>query len=52
MSKTFSKKEEDWRRWQDDASDYFDSINPGMRELLKEVEVESDPVDRSWLDNA
>ena len=52
VPKTFSNKEEDWRRWQDDASDYFDNINPGMRELLKEVELETEPVDDDWLQGA
>ena len=28
--------------------DYFDHINPGMKEFLKEVEVEKDLVDGSW----
>ena len=52
VPKTFSNKEEDWRRWQDDVSDYFDSINPGMRELLKEVELETEPIDEIWLNAA
>ena len=52
VPKTFSNKEEDWRRWQDDASDYFDNINPGMRELLKDIELEMEPIDDDWLTGA
>ena len=52
VPKVFSNKEEDWRRWQDDAMDYFDSINPGMKELLKEIEVETVPVDDDWIKKA
>ena len=52
MPKTFSNKEEDWRTWQDDVMDYFDSITPGMRDLLKEVELETEPAGQEWLDKA
>ena len=50
VPKTFTNKEEDWRRWQDDAMDYFDSLNEGMKDLLKEVELEARPVDNAWLE--
>ena len=52
VPKVFTNKEEDWRRWQDDAMDYFDSINPGMKDLLREIELETVPVDDVWINNA
>ena len=29
-----------WRAWKEDAEDYMDTANAGMRKLLKEVEAE------------
>ena len=46
---TFTDKVEDWRQWQEDVMDYFDNINPGMKEFLKEVEAETETVDDEWL---
>ena len=36
----FTDNLEDWGQWQEDMLDYFDHINPGMKEFFKEVEVE------------
>ncbi len=45
----FSDKPEDWRQWQDDVMDLFDNVNPGMKEFMKIVEVETETVDQAWL---
>ena len=45
----FSNKEEECRRWQEDVTDFFDSQNVGMRDLLKKVELEANPVDENWV---
>jgi hypothetical protein len=45
----FSDKAEDWRQWHDDVMDYFDNVNPGMKEVPKEVEGETDVVDEGWV---
>ena len=44
VPKTFSNQEDQWRQWQDDVTEYFDNITPGMRKFLKEVELEPEPV--------
>jgi len=44
----FTDKQEDWRMWQEEASDYFDSIRPGMKKLLEDVGKETDTVDSDW----
>ena len=44
----FSGKAEDWRMWQEEVSDYFDSMRPGMKKLLEDVEKEADTVDIAW----
>lgn len=48
MPKEFSGQGEDWRAWQDDVLDYLDSVTPGMREFLKEAELETDAVTEQW----
>ena len=48
VPKAFSDKAEDWRTWQEEIEDYLDSVNPGMKELLKEVDKEEDPIDEIW----
>ena len=49
IPKTFSNQEDEWRQWQDDVSDYFDHMNPGMRKFLKLVEAETEPVTEDWV---
>lgn len=44
VPKEFTGKSDDWRSWQDDLLDYFDNVTPGMREFLKEVDLENDAV--------
>ena len=47
----FGSAEEGWRKWQDDVCDYMDAITPGMRKLLKAVELETGAVDDAWIAN-
>ena len=48
IPKTFTDKEEEWRQWKDDVEDYLDHANPGMRDLLNEIDVEVEDVDEGW----
>ena len=52
IPKPFVNKDEEWRKWQDDTSDYLDSINIGMRKLLKHVEKTEGQLDEEWLAKA
>jgi len=47
----YSDKPDEWRQWQEDVGDYFDAIMPGMKDLLKEAEMESEPIDREWAED-
>ena len=52
VPKTFADKVEEWRQWQEDVEDSLDSVNPGMKMLLVEIDGETDMVDedfRVWL---
>ena len=44
----FSGKSEDWRAWQEEVMDYFDSIRPGMKKLLEEVEKMDEAANEQW----
>ena len=48
IPKPFSDKAEDWRQWSEDVADYLDSVNPGMKQLLDEINKLQDPVDDKW----
>ena len=48
IPKTFSDKPEDWRAWQEELADYLDTKNPGIKQFLKEVDMERDPIDEHW----
>ena len=41
-------KIEEWKKWHDDTLDYFDTIKPGMKGLLKRVEKQTDLRDQQW----
>ena len=45
----YSDKVDEWRQWQDDVMDYFDNVNPGMKDFLKEIELETEVVNESWV---
>ena len=36
IPKTYNNQEDQWRQWQEDVTDYFDNVNPGMRKFLKQ----------------
>ena len=46
----FTDKVEEWRTWPEDVEEYFDSINPGMKELLQDIGKEQDEVNEEWRD--
>ena len=45
----FGEDEGQWRKWQEDVSDYLDTLQPGMRDWLKVVEKATDIVDDEWV---
>ena len=47
----FGKTEEEWRRWQEDVTEYFDTVRPGLKDVLKEAEKSKDAIDPAWLVN-
>ena len=49
VPKTFDGTEERWRSWQEDVMDYMDTVQPGVKDLLKAIEVTKERVDREWL---
>ena len=49
VPKAFGSTESDWRKWQDDTADFLDSINAGMRNLLKHIERSEGALDEAWL---
>lgn len=49
VPKEFKDHSDEWRAWQDDVLDYFDNINLGMREFLKEVEQETEALSEEWV---
>eukprot|EP00973_Karenia_brevis_P037538 5179959-Karenia_brevis.AAC.1 len=50
VPKTLGDKVENWRMWKEDVMDFLDTSNPGMKELLKTVEKETDLVTKEWLE--
>ena len=48
VPKAFSDKTEEWRIWQEEIEDYMDSVNPGMKALLSEINKEKELVDITW----
>ena len=48
MPKVYGGRLEEWRNWKDDMEDYADTVKPGMKEVMKEVEGEKDPINKGW----
>ena len=51
IPKTFSDKHEEWRVWQEEVADYIDTMTPGMKKILEEVDKEEGVVDELWRDS-
>ena len=50
IPKIFTDKVEEWRTWQEDVEEYFDSVNPGMKELLQDIDKAQVEVNEGWRD--
>ena len=37
MPKSFNDKPEDWRAWREDVLDWIDAVNPGVKEVLEDI---------------
>jgi len=44
----FDGKLEGWRKWKDDVIDFAEMMRPGVKELLKEAELEEVTVGTTW----
>ena len=42
IPKSFSDKIDEWRSWSEDVVDWIDTVNPGMKEVLKEIDEMED----------
>ena len=51
VPKKFGKAENEWRTWQDDMVSYLDTVEPGMGDLLRDVEKKQDEVEDHWVRN-
>lgn len=49
VPKTFGKAEADWKSWQEDVAAYFDTVHPGLGEVMKDASQQDDLIDRQWL---
>ena len=47
IPKTFSDKVDEWRQWQEDVEDFMDTLNPGMKALLQEIDG-LEEMDSDW----
>ena len=45
----FGKNEDEWRRWQEDVSEYLDTMQPGLRDVLKDAEKATMEISATWL---
>ena len=50
VPKTFGEKVEEWRQWREDVMDFFDEVNPGMKEFLEAVTAQEETVDELWIE--
>ena len=41
----FNDKDEDWKWWQDDTTDYLDSTTPGVAALFSTIEKQTMPIE-------
>ena len=37
-----------WRSWQEEVADYVDTLTPGMKKVLAEIDQETDVIDAFW----
>ena len=50
IPKNFTDNADEWRSWQEGVADYADTMTPGMKKVLAEVDQEADVIDGLWRD--
>jgi polyhydroxyalkanoate synthesis regulator phasin len=45
---TFDGKVEEWREWKEMVEDFLEALKPGMKELLKEAETQTNTIPTVW----
>ena len=48
ISKNFTDKADEWRSCQEEVADYVDTVTPGMKKVLVEIDQETDVIDDLW----
>ena len=48
IPKNFTDKADEWRSWQEEVADYVDTVTPGMKKVLAEIDQETDVIDELW----
>ena len=48
IPKHFTDKTDEWRSWQEEVADYVDTMTPGMKKVLAEIDQETDVIDEHW----
>ena len=44
----FTDKTDEWRSWPEEVADYVDTMTPGMKKVLAEIDQETDVIDDLW----
>ena len=48
IQKNFTDKADKWKSWQEEVADYVDTMTPGMRKVLADIDQETDVIDDLW----
>ena len=48
IPKNCTHKFDEWRSWQEEVADYVDTMTPGMKKILAEINQETDVIDELW----
>ena len=48
IPKNFTDKADEWRSWQEEATDDVDTKTPGMKKVLADIDQETDVIDELW----
>ena len=48
IPKNFTDKADEWRSWQEEATEDVDTMTPGMKKVLAEIDQETDVIDELW----
>ena len=48
IPKNFTDKADKWKSWQEEVADYVDTMTPGMKKVLADIDQETDVIDDLW----